>query len=89
MELGNGNYKQLGLDHVDNFSKRHAGRGQGFTDLQQAYTNQQNMETMGNSRTESRLGKVNSQMSRLQQDRSNISFKMNDKDLALNETRGA
>lgn len=88
MELGTGNYKQLGLDHVDNFSKRHAGRGQGFTDLQQAYTNQQNMETMGNSRADSHLGKnANKQMSRLQQDRSAVSYKMNNKDFAMSEMK--
>ena len=87
MELGTGNYKKLGQTHVDDFSKRHSGGGQGFSDLQQAFTNRQHMEMMGNSRSESRLGKVNSQMSRLQQDRANISYKMNQADSTMYEMK--
>lgn len=77
IELGNGNYKKLGLKHVKDFSKTH-NRGQGFTDLQQAYTNRDILEhNMGNSRGDSHLNNVNSQMSRLQQDRANLNYHMN------------
>jgi len=77
MELGNGNYKKLGVKHVKDFSKTHNG-GQGFTDIQQAYTNRDVLEhTMGNSRSESHLSNSKSQMSRLQQDRANVNYQMN------------
>ena len=80
MELGTGNYKKLGLKNVNNFSKTHSG-GQGFTDIQQAYTNRDVLEhTMGNSRGDSHLSNSKSQMSRLQQDRSNVNYKMNQKE---------
>lgn len=77
IELGNGNYKKLGIKHINDFSKTHNG-GQGFTDLQQAYTNRDILEhTMGNTRSNSQLNNTSVQMSRLQQDRSNVSYKMN------------
>lgn len=78
MELTNQNYKQLGLKNVDDFSKKHQS-GQGFTDLQQAYTNRDVLEhTMGNVREQSHLGRnVDTHMSRLQRERSNVSYKMN------------
>lgn len=76
MELGNGNWKQLGLKHVDDFSKTHNGKGQGFTDLQQAYTNRQNMDTMGNSRGVSQLSS-DGQISSFKTQRGRISYEIN------------
>jgi len=78
MELGNGNYKKLGLKNVKDFSKTHNG-GQGFTDLQQAYTNRDVLEhTMGNVREQTHLGRnMDSQLSRRNNQRSNVSYQMN------------
>jgi len=78
MELGNGNYKKLGIKHVKDFSKTHNG-GQGFTDIQQAYTNRDVLEhTMGNVREQTHLGRnMDSQLSRRNNQRSNVSYQMN------------
>ena len=76
MEMGNGSqYKQLGLKHVDDFSKTHS-NGQGYTDLQQAYTNRQNMESMGNSRAASQLS-GSAQVSKFKSQRSQVQYSMN------------
>jgi hypothetical protein len=82
IEASGQHYKELGLKHVNDFSKRQGHQGQTFTDLQKAYMNRDNLETsMGNVREQSHLGNVNSQMSRLQQDRSNMRYKMNPEEL--------
>lgn len=78
IELTKQNYKQLGLKYVNDFSKTHSD-GQGFTDLQQAYMNRDVIETsMGNVRQQTHLGRdVDTQMTRIKQDRSNIRYNMN------------
>ena len=82
IEASGQNYKQLGLKHVDDFSHKQGQSGQGFTDLQQAYMNRDVLETsMGNVRPESHLGKVNAQLSRLEQDRANVRYQMNPEEL--------
>lgn len=88
MELGNGNYKKLGLKNVKDFSKTHNG-GQGFTDLQQAYTNRDVLEhTMGNVREQTHLGRnMDSQLSRMNNQRSNVSYQMNPAEQARYDMR--
>ena len=81
IELSKQNYKQLGLKHVDDFSKKHSG-GQGFTDLQKAYTQRDNLETsMGNVRQQTHLGRdVDTQLSRMRNERGNIKYQMNEEE---------
>lgn len=82
IEASGQHYKELGLKHVNDFSKRQGHQGQTFTDLQQAYMNRDVIETsMGNVREQSHLGNVDSQMSRLQQDRGNVKHQMDPEEL--------
>jgi curved DNA-binding protein CbpA len=75
IELGTQNYKKLGLKHVKDFSKKHAGKGQQFMDYQEAYTNRDVLENnMGNVRNEYKS------ISDLKSNRGNINYKMDEQE---------
>ena len=79
IQAGSQNFKELGKKHQGDFSKKHEGNGQGFSDYQSAYTDREVLEnTMGNTREDSHLGSNSKgQMSKLQNRRGGISYDMN------------
>lgn len=70
--IGSKNYKEFGKEYIDNFSKKHSGGDQNFTDYQEAYT-QYDLEKMGNVRT-----KEYKNVKNVVKQRSNINYKMNE-----------
>lgn len=83
MELSSGNYKQLGQEHVDDFSKKHSGNNQGFMDYKQAYTEHTDINTMGNVRNQQDYTNVDNLVS----SRSNIKYEMNPEQVRMNNMR--
>ncbi len=79
IQAGSQNFKELGLKNVNDFSKKHEGNGQGFSDYQSAFTDRDVLEnTMGNTRKDSHLGsKAGKQVNKLMNRRGRVKYNMN------------
>ena len=89
LQAGSQPYKELGVKHVGDFSKRHEGNGQGFTDYQSAYTDREVLEnTMGNTREDSHLGaKAGKQVNKLMNRRGRVKYDMNPQEKSQHEMK--
>ena len=79
IQAGSQNFKELGLKNVNDFSKKHEGNGQGFTDYQSAFADKEVLEnTMGNTRKDSHLGSNSGkQVNKLMDRRGRVQYDMN------------
>ncbi len=89
IQAGSQNFKELGLKNVNDFSKKHEGNGQGFSDYQSAYTDREVLEnTMGNTRKDSHLGaKAGKQVNKLMNRRGRVRYDMNSREKAQHEMK--